>query len=130
MTNAYQDLVKKGFVGRVKRDVLLEASVDLEYLGAIRAAFDDAGESGRREATACAVQLIEDLLAKGLCSLATWSGDQNSGPNHVTVQKSRDEIEALVAESSKSVHCFEYFLLSTPAGDEWVSRYDKLIAEL
>jgi hypothetical protein len=108
--------------------VLLDASFDLEYVGTIRARFADAGDDARREAIACTVQLIDDLIAKGLCSLATWSAGYGSGP--VVVHRSRVELETIVAESSESEHIWEYFLLSTPAGDQWVKRYEELVGEL
>lgn len=128
MSNAYEALVKSGFVGSLKRDVLLEASSDLEFVSAIPAMFAHASDDAHREAIACAVRLIDELIAKGLCSLATWSGEPESGP--VVVRRSHAELEALVAESSESQHRVEYFLLSTTAGDQWVRRYEKLVGEL
>jgi hypothetical protein len=127
MSSAFHNLVKSGFVGSLKRDVILEASSDLEYVGAIRAAFAQAGEDARRDGIACAALLIDDLIAKGLCPLATWSAGY--GSDTVTVHKSRDELETIVAESPDDKHIWEYFLLSTEAGDEWVRRYEELVGE-
>ena len=128
MPSAYEQLVKSGFVGSLKRDVLLEASVDLEYVGAIRSRFANAGDHARREAVTCTVQLISELIAKDLCSLATWSKVPDSGP--VVVTRSHRELECIVAESSERDHTFEFFLLSTAAGDHWVGRYEALVGEL
>jgi hypothetical protein len=128
MSNPFENLVRSGFVGSLKRDVLLEADRDLEYVGAIRAAFADAGEDARRDAVACAARLISDLVAKGMCSLATWSEGYGSEP--VAVRKSQTELDAIVAESSSEARCFDYFLITTATGAEWVTRYKELEGEL
>ena len=130
MLNTYSDLVKTGFVGNLKRDVLMNASDDIQYVCSIPKEFIDASHMAKRESIACAVRLIEDLLGKGLCSLATWSSEGGSLPDFVAVQRSHEELATLVADSRKENHPLDYFFVSTPAGDEWVSRYDQLIAEL
>lgn len=126
MSSAYASLVKSGFVGRLKRDVMLEADRDLEYVSAIWAGFDDEGRG--REAVDCAVRLIADLIGNGLCEMATWA--HNGQPAWKAVQKNDAELAAIVAESTQPEHCWEYFLVATPAGTAWVRRYDALVREL
>ena len=127
MPSAYDQLVQTGFIGSLKRDVLLEASRDLEYLDAIRHAFAEAGDAANREATACTVQLIKDLTDKGLCSLATWSKDP--GKRYERLHRTDAELVALVSESALT-HGFKYFLVSTESGDAWVGRYFELVRDL
>lgn len=125
---AYDRLVETGFVGSLKRDVLLEASRDLEYVGAIRFAFIEAGAEAAKCPDECAVELIRELTLKGLCSLATWAAGYGSAPRLLDATKS--DVSDMVATSQKPGGPFTYFLLSTDAGDDWVRRYETLVGEL
>jgi hypothetical protein len=127
MSNAYQGLVRTGYVSSQKRDILLEASRDLEYIGNIPFRFANAGAKAAREPIACAVQLIGDLVDMGFCSLATWSGYDSA---RTVIQRTRAELEVHLAECERGQHTFELFLVATPLGDEWVRRYLTLVAEL
>jgi hypothetical protein len=114
----------------MKRDVLLEASRDLEYIGALPARFFDAGAGSDREPIDCAVDLIEELVDMGLCHLATWS-PKGVASKTIVIQRTRAELAAHLAEmESDSLHVFEWFLLATSLGDEWVRRYLSLVGEL
>lgn len=128
VTSVYQDLARSGFVGSAKRDVLLEASRDLEYVVAIVGAFEEAGAAAAAEAHSCAQALIVDLVGNGFCSLATWSCGYGSAP--VLLQPERAELEEIVARSCEADHASEHFLVTTPLGDEWVQRYMSLVGEL
>jgi hypothetical protein len=128
MSDAYNFLKQSGCVGRFKRDVLLEATYDLEYVGVIHNAFSEAGEDARNNATNCTAVLITELIAKGLCFLATWGAGYGSEP--LVVQKTRSELEAIIIASLHSEHCWDYFLIATPVGRAWVDKYKKLIDEL
>ena len=129
MPTAYESLVGTGFVGSVKRDVLLNASSDLEYLAAIRGQFLEAGDEARFAATSCAVQLVEELVAMKLCVLATW--DSGYGGEHVPVQMTGTELVEGVEEcAQRDSNPFKYFLVATEAGAAWVERYMELVDEL
>ncbi len=128
MPNAYDLLVETGFVGSLKRDVLLEASSDLEYVGAIRYAFTEAGAEAARCPDECAVELIRELISKGLCSLATWAAGYGSTPR--LLDAAECDIPAIVATSQKPGDPWTHFLLSTDLGDDWVRRYEALVDEL
>ena len=124
MPDVYDALVNTGFVGSLKRDVLLEASRDLEYLGSIRSEFVKAGEDARVAATACTVRLVEDLLKRGLCVLATWSRERDG--SHEVLRTDPERLTALVDADEP----FAYFLVTTQAGDAWVDRYLALVQEI
>lgn len=128
MADAYDSLVRSGFVGSLKRDVLLEAVRDLEYLSAIQDQFSEAGDAARREARACTARLVQDLTSKGFCSVATWSdrGDRQ----RVLLHPDRDELLALIDAVSGRNYPFAYFLVATEAGAAWVKRYFTLESEL
>lgn len=129
MSDEVDELMRSAFIGGFKSEVVLEASRDLEYIGAIRARFTEAGDLAKKHATACAVRLIEELVAKGFCTLATWERGYGSKPRVIRV--SHDELIELVEATTRSdTPPFGHFLLTTPAGDAWVERYDALEREL
>jgi hypothetical protein len=128
MSQTYSQLVKTGCVGRIKRDVLLEAAYDLEYIGGIINHFEDAGNEARADATNCAIALISELVDKGLCFLATWSVGYGSKP--LIIRKTQVELESLLIESKDGDHCFDCFVIATSLGKEWVERYNVLVSEL
>ncbi|HEX9794169.1 MAG TPA: hypothetical protein VGC54_09330 [Planctomycetota bacterium] len=125
---AYENLVSTGCVGSFKRDSILDASSDAKFLSDIRGAFMDAGDEARLVATECAVMLIEDLVSKGFCNLAAWSSE---GTGHLILDLGSDEIaRAIDWEQDPGSQPFGYFLVTTELGDDWVKRYDTLVAEL
>jgi hypothetical protein len=124
-TASYDALVKTGAIGSLKRDVLLEASRDLEYLGSIAARLADMGSAAKPEVIPNTVRPVEELVVAGFCQLATWGEDKQ--PKFLNA--SSDEITSLV-ERSVGQEPFIFFLWITDNGDEWVSRYDKLVSEL
>lgn len=127
MPSAYDELVKSGCAGSLKRDILLEASADLEYVSSIHHQFTDASAAAARDAVACTVILINELIARGLCSLATWSDD---GTDPTILNTSQYDLVAIVSDSIRSKNVFMYFLLASDAGRAWVARYEALVAEL
>jgi hypothetical protein len=128
MADAYDSLIETGFMGRLKRDIVLEASRDLEYLVHLRREFECASAESAEEATACTVRVTQELIAQGLCSLATWG---ESGQEYEVVEKSAAELIEIVDKStSEPGMSFAYFLIATKRGEEWVARYDKLVSEL
>jgi len=129
MSDEVDELMRSAFIGGFKSEVVLEASRDLEYLGAIRARFAEAGDLAARHATACAVRVIEELVAKGFCSVATWERGYGSEPRAIRV--THDELVELVeATTRRDAPAFGHFLITTPAGDAWVERYHALEREL
>lgn len=126
MTTTYDALVRSGFVGRLKRDVLLEACRDLEYICAIAGHFLEAGDAARRDAIPCTVQLVEDLLSKGLCRVAVFA--QDDARHHEIVQVDHDALLSMVERCDSEP--FHYFLVTTDRGQAWVDRYLALESEL
>jgi hypothetical protein len=129
MPSEYDTLVETGFVGSLKRDVLLEASRDLEFVEHILHEFTNAGEAGRHTRIACAARLVEDLTGSGLCRLATWSSTPEEG--HEPRDKNHAELLTLfesLATSQENRNA--YFLVTTQLGDAWVDRYLRLVGEL
>ena len=124
-TASYDALVKTGAIGSLKRDVLLEASCDLEYLASIASRFGDMGAAAKPDVIPNTVRLVEELAAAGLCRVATWGEDRH--PKFLN--PTSDEIASLV-ERSVGDDAFIFFLWATDAGKAWVSRYDKLVSEL
>ena len=49
MTTTYDSLLRSGFVGSLKRDLLPGACRDLEYIDAIVGRFLEAGDAARRD---------------------------------------------------------------------------------
>ena len=124
-TASYDALVKSGAIGSLKRDVLVEASRDLEYLSTIASCFPQMSAAAEEEAIPNTVRLVEELIAAGLCQLATWGQDRE--PQILT--QTRDEITALVERSVRD-EPFMFFLWITETGEAWVACYEKLISEL
>lgn len=128
MSAAYDFLRDTGFVGSLKRDVLLEATRDIEYLSAIRGAFKKAGNDASEDAAACTVRLVCELVDSGFCGVATWS-ERDCG-SHANLEVDAAEVERLVALVENDREVFSFFLVATKAGEDWVARYDALIDEL
>lgn len=126
MTSEYDALVKTGFVPAMKRDVLLEATRDIEYVCHIVADFRTGSAEAEREAIPCSVRLIEELIAGGLCELGVFSGEPDKYPDALEV--THEELVAIVARSDENA--FEHFLVTTERGQEWVARYLELLSEL
>src|SRR5262249_30574883 len=100
---------------------------DLEYLSAIRDRFVNAGKDAKGAATACTVRLVEDLLQRGLCKLATWSELRDA--EYERMELDHPALTALV-DALPRTGPFAHFLTCTEAGDEWVQRYSALEREL
>jgi hypothetical protein len=129
MASPYDSLVDTGAIASLKRDILIEASDDIYYLAHIRGRFvEDAGAEAAKVATACTVRLITELVAKNLCFLATWGKEKGA---FEMITKTDNELSELVDRyQSFSAMPFDFFLIATEAGNEWVARYRTLVAEL
>src|SRR5688500_13725006 len=118
-SKAYLGLVRTGYVSSQKRDVLLEASRDIEYIEGTPNRFFDASVEASNDPITCAVSLIGELIEMGFCSLATWG----YGSETKVIYRTREELHILLAECQQGQHVFEFFLKATPLGHEWVRRY-------
>jgi hypothetical protein len=126
--SVFDTLIASGAIGSLKRDIVVEASDDIYYLAHIRKWFEEASQDSAKAATACTVRLVRELVAKGLCRLATWGEDKGSIK---MVNMSEDELTKLVEKyQAVTTFPFDYFLTATKTGDEWVARYKALLAEL
>jgi hypothetical protein len=125
----YDELIATGYIGRIKRDVVIEAADDLMYLCHIQKNFEDTGISDNATSAAFTIRLATDLLDKGLCQLATFAAPPGST---IAVPGSREElIRAIeIQVAARNSEPFESFLEATPQGEEWVARYKKLVDEL
>jgi hypothetical protein len=121
-------LIETGAIGTLKRDVLLEASEDFYYICHIQKWFEEeAGASAAKEATACTVRVAEELIVRSFCGLATW------GPEgvHQRVERSSDELTMILqSHSSRDSNLFDFFLVTTEKGNQWVKRHKRVINEL
>ena len=129
MASEYDSLVRTGAIGSLKREILLEAADDLYYLAHIRKWFDEtAGKAAAQQATSLAARVASELIAIGLCSLASWD------KKRVHIEAAEQDPEQLFAliDRYKSTHTmpFDYFLVATERGKEWVARYMALVNEL
>ena len=70
--SAYDSLVTSGAIGRLKRDIAVEASDDIYYVAHIRGWFERASHASSNAATESTVRVVRELVAKGFCNLATW----------------------------------------------------------
>lgn len=70
----YEALVANGCIGSMKRDVLLEAASDIEYLVQVRERFRPASAAAARDARDYTVRLVRELVDGGYCRVATWTG--------------------------------------------------------
>ena len=135
MSSAYETLKRTGFVARVKRDVVVEASEDIAFLIQPYYAFLNAGEQARENALECSVQLIGGLVADGLCKTATWAPIRErkirSAEDIEIIALDRKELEAAIKWSVEQGNdSFRYFLVATEAGKGWTQRYFNLLDEL
>lgn len=126
MSDAYDVLVRTGFVGSLKRDVLIEASRDIEYLSHIRSRFQHAGKAAQEAANDCTVRFIEEMTEHGLCVVARWSKEEKSG--HKVIECDRAKLEEFLDEANDEP--WASFLVATDTAREWLRRYFELIAEL
>lgn len=120
----YNRLVRTGAIGSLKRDILLEASVDLWFVDHVRSYFARENGGSDENVIPCTVRLIRELVATDMARLATCG----KGGAHVSVQKTDEELLALV--ENLSAHAFEYFLAATEPGVDWVAQYKRLVSEL
>ncbi len=125
MSKAYRGLVDTGYVSSQKRDILLEASRDVEYIQNTPSRFFEAGADAHRDRIGCAVLLIDELIQMGLCSLATY---EKGKPK--VIERTSAELAVLLTEGEEMQHVGEYFLVATTMGKEWVRRYEALVGEL
>src|SRR5262245_50914561 len=125
MTTTYDDLAKAGGLGRFRRDVVLEAVDDLEYIENVYYWFaQEAGSVPEENWNSYSVRFITELIDGGWCRLATWGK-----PNPQFLDKTAEEIAALI-DAAKRDRQFTYFLWSTEKAHEWAKRYYALIKEL
>ena len=125
ITPAYKTLVESGFVGSLKRDVLLKAEADVAYLYWIRREFDEAGAEARATASVCTVTFVNEMISHGVCELATWPpvGDSRYC---VPVEMSREDLVSVLEQYSDT----DYFLVTTESGTDWVRRYFDLLSQI
>ncbi len=129
MKEAYDALIKTGAIGSLKRDILLEASDDIEYLCHIQKWFNEtAGAEAAKVATACTVRVVRELIAKKYCKLATWGKEKE--PFDIVTKTEEELFEIVDKYNSSGKNPFDFFLISTEAGDQWVDRYETLVSEL
>jgi hypothetical protein len=122
-------LVKLGTIGYMKADILLEAERDLYYIAHIRKDFvENRGIKDAEEANYSTLQIVNELLSRDYCSLATWGKVKGSFEK---ISLSEEELLKLITQYSEpDVNPFDFFLIATEKGKEWVSRYENLIKEL
>ncbi|BCA53260.1 hypothetical protein W02_04000 [Nitrospira sp. KM1] len=120
-----------GYVESLKRDSVLEASRDLEYLCHIRTSVEQEFDLTDPEIIEYTVRIVQELIEKGYCSLATW-GEEGYGSKKIEIlKKSVAELEDIIKQHTGYVStCFDYFLVTTRTGEDWVDRYNKLVSEL
>jgi hypothetical protein len=129
MSYSYDDLVKAGTIGYMKAKILLEAERDLYYIAHIRKDFvENRGVKDTEEASNSTFKIVNELISQGYCSLATWGKVKGSFEK---VSLNQDELQSLIAQYKEpNVDPFDFFLIPTDKGKEWVVRYEKLIKEL
>lgn len=126
MADAYDGLVKTGAIGSLKRDILLGAADDIYYLAHVRRWFGTASAEAAKTATACTVRVVRELIEKNLCSLARWGKEKGS---FEVVAKTPEELTELVDKTFDTMP-FDFFLIATDSGNQWVARYQSLVNEL
>jgi hypothetical protein len=127
-SGAYEQLVKTGAIGSLKRDIMIESSQDLYYLWAIRHWFTEASAEASKNASACALRVVRELTSNGMCRLATWGTKEGTFDD---VSMSDDDLIAHFERYTSSDHNpFDIFLLTTDVGNEWVRKYEQLVADL
>jgi len=129
MSLTYDDLVKMDAVKYVKEDILIEAVRDLYYLSHIKQTLlEERGLREDKEATIGTVKIVTDLISQNYCYLATW-GKEKGTFEEVTMTPRM--LQKLIDQYQKpKVFPFDYFLLPTEKGKEWVARYETLLDEL
>lgn len=126
MTATYDRLAKSGALGSWKRDIVLEAVRDLEYVESVLDRFvEESGIVPESDRIPNTVRLIIDLVDGGWCHLATWGQ-----PTPRVLEHSARQATELVSRATANESPFTYFLTATPKAKEWVQRYNSLIKEL
>lgn len=127
MADEYDRLVSTGAIGRLKREVLQEASEDVYYVSHLRGDFSVGMSSvAAGSATIFTVRLIRELIANEMCFLAMWGTKEIE-----RVSKSDAELVSILdGYSVHGTNPFDLFLVATDAGKEWVHRYRALVGEL
>ncbi|MEM1044350.1 MAG: hypothetical protein AAF845_01835 [Bacteroidota bacterium] len=126
---AYRELIATGFVGSLKRDVLIEARDDFEFLCHVRARFAEASAAAAEVASECTAMLATDLVTAGLCDLRPWPPDETWKNEPAALS-----FDAVVfganrcSEADRSIS--DLVLTVTDEGAAWVERYRRLVSEL
>lgn len=131
---AYNALIESGFIGSQKRDVLIEATDDNYDFGLVHSLFlFHAGAAARASATACTILLIEELVEQDLCAILPSSScyiDLES-PDGTPVKLSHEELVRVVERYADPKNIdFDYCLVATESGRDWVRRYYELLSEI
>ena len=129
MSTTYSDLVQLGVIKHFKADIIVEAARDLYYLSHIRKNFtEQRGINDHKEATNGTVKIVIELINQNYCNLATWGKEQG---NIEQIKMTDDELyNAIYEYEMTKTFPFDFFLIVTEKGKEWVARYKSLINEL
>ena len=113
----------------MKADIILEADRDLYYISHIQKDFtENRGIKDTEEANNCTLIIVSELISRGYCSLATWGKEKGSFDKIILGQ---EELLKLIARYNDShTFPFDFFLITTEKGKEWVARYMQLLQEL
>ncbi|NET50060.1 MAG: hypothetical protein F6K09_15340, partial [Merismopedia sp. SIO2A8] len=74
----YKGLVKSGAIGSLKRDILLEAAVDVDYIVHIYSRIKTFSFEATSHTVDLTFQVVKDLCTKGLCNYAMWGDGPDS----------------------------------------------------
>ena len=128
-SNPYERLLKTGAIGRLKRDILLEAKDDIFYLTHVLKWFEEDSGIAAGESLDCTLRLVGELIDRKLCTLAEWG--PKDGPLTVSIALSTEDLRQYLDGSRRdAARVFALFLVTTAEGEQWVQRYDALVAEL
>ena len=103
--------------------MLREAAADLEWLSGLYAYFDRLAPTPETR-DQCAIDLVDELLAQGLCEIreATFGNPER------VVSLSRGRLRDLITSTPEPNYTVS--LHATEAGKQWVRRYEMLLDEL
>ncbi len=127
MSSSYDFLTKIGAISREKRDILIAVVGDQWYLSHIIKMFkEDYDVKDSHEVVLCTVRIVTELVEEGFCRLARWGNESHIDEISLT----REELQRIVERKLK-VDPFpnDMFLVSTPKGQDWVDRYEKMLDE-
>lgn len=129
MSHAYNGLVDTRVIEDMKVGILLEAEYDLYYIAHIRKDFiERRGVKDAEEANQCTLQIVNELIQQGFCTLNTWGDEKGTYKN---IYLSLKDLKKLIAQyGAPHANPFDYLLNTTAKGNEWVARYTKLMSEL